>query len=186
MTCIVGLVENGNVYIGGDSAGVSSLSVTVRNDRKVFKNGEMVFGFTSSFRMGQLLNHSLTVPDHPSGMPIQKYMVTLFVDAVRECLQEGGYARKINEGEVAGTFLVGYQGKLFTIESDYQVGENLLGYASVGCGEDIALGSMYSTVGQEPKVRLLTALKAAEKFSGGVRAPFHIEKIMTKKVKETA
>ena len=30
MTCIVGLVHEGVVYIGGDSAGVAGLSLTVR------------------------------------------------------------------------------------------------------------------------------------------------------------
>ena len=42
MTCIVGLVEKGNVYIGGDSAGVGGYSLTVRADRKVFRNGDFV------------------------------------------------------------------------------------------------------------------------------------------------
>ena len=35
MTCIVGLVHEGVVYIGGDSAGVGGLSLTVRADEKV-------------------------------------------------------------------------------------------------------------------------------------------------------
>ena len=52
MTCIVGLVENGKVYIGGDSAGVAGLDVRMRSDEKVFTKGNMIFGYTSSFRMG--------------------------------------------------------------------------------------------------------------------------------------
>jgi ATP-dependent protease HslVU (ClpYQ) peptidase subunit len=64
MTCIVGMVENGKVYIGGDSAGVSGFDYHIREDQKVFQNGDMIFGFTSSFRMGQLLQYSLKIPDH--------------------------------------------------------------------------------------------------------------------------
>jgi hypothetical protein len=184
MTCIVGLVDNDSVYIGGDSAGVSSLSVTVRSDPKVFRNGDMIFGFTSSFRMGQLLHHSLVVPTRPSDMNVARFMTTIFIDAVRECLQTGGYARKVNDVESAGTFLVGYEGRLFIVDSDYQIGEHNCGYASVGCGEDLALGSMFSTVGQKPKERILTALKAAEAFNGGVRGPFTIVKLFGKKMKE--
>jgi hypothetical protein len=37
MTAIVGLVQAGSVYIGGDSAGVSGMSLTVRADAKVFR-----------------------------------------------------------------------------------------------------------------------------------------------------
>ena len=34
MTCIVGLVENGKVYMGADSAGGSGLNVRVRAERQ--------------------------------------------------------------------------------------------------------------------------------------------------------
>lgn len=34
MTCIVGLVEASNIYIGGDSAGVSGYDLTIRADSK--------------------------------------------------------------------------------------------------------------------------------------------------------
>ena len=40
MTCIVGLVHGGKVYMGGDSAGVGGYCLTVRADEKVFRNGE--------------------------------------------------------------------------------------------------------------------------------------------------
>ena len=38
MTCIVGLVHEGVVYIGGDSAGVGGMSLTVRADEKVLNS----------------------------------------------------------------------------------------------------------------------------------------------------
>ena len=38
MTCIAGLVDsNGDIYIGGDSAGVAGYDLTIRADEKVFK-----------------------------------------------------------------------------------------------------------------------------------------------------
>jgi hypothetical protein len=55
MTCIVGLRQGGKVFIGGDSAGISGWDVTVRADPKVFLSGPYAMGFTSSFRLGQLL-----------------------------------------------------------------------------------------------------------------------------------
>jgi hypothetical protein len=36
MTCIVGLVEEGKIYLGAVSAGVGGWSLTLRKDRKVF------------------------------------------------------------------------------------------------------------------------------------------------------
>ena len=55
MTCIAGLVHDGAVYLAGDSAGCSGWDLTVRADPKVFVSGSYVMGFTTSFRMGQLL-----------------------------------------------------------------------------------------------------------------------------------
>jgi ATP-dependent protease HslVU (ClpYQ) peptidase subunit len=177
MTCIVGLIDNGTVYIGGDSAGCSGFDLNIRADEKVFRNGPFVMGFTTSFRMGQLLRYKLEPPAHPYDidgllMDTRKYMSTIFIDAVRKCLKDGGYACKENEQETGGTFLVGYRGELFFIDSDYQVGKTIDNFNSVGCGNSIALGAMYATVGKGPKERIQIALEAAERYNAGVRRPF--------------
>lgn len=172
MTAIAGLVHDGTVHIGGDSAGVGGWRMTVRADTKVFRNGPYVFGFTSSFRMGQLIRWSLLAPA-PDG-DLDRFMCTTFIDSVRACLKEGGFAKKNSEQEEGGTFLVGVAGRLFTVHSDYQVGEAVDGYAAVGCGEEPALGALFATanMGLAADERLELALEAAERFSAGVRAPF--------------
>jgi ATP-dependent protease HslVU (ClpYQ) peptidase subunit len=172
MTAIVGLVQAGTVYIGGDSAGVAGMTLTVRADTKVFRKKRYLFGFTTSFRMGQLIRYSLTLPK-PTG-DLEAFMATAFVDAVRECLKTGGWASKENEREEGGTFLVGVRGQLFTIHGDYQVARAADGFAAVGCGDEIALGALFATAGADlsPRRRVLTALRAAERFSAGVRGPF--------------
>ena len=175
MTCIVGLVHEGTVFIGGDSAGVAGLSLVVRADEKVFRNGDFLMGFTTSFRMGQLLRYSLKPPRRHPDDDIHQYMVVDFVNAVRGCLKAGGYASKEDEVESGGTFLVGYAGHLFTVNSDYQVGIPEDGFAAVGSGQDIARGALFATQGQAtPRDRVLTALRSAERFNAGVRGPFHI------------
>jgi hypothetical protein len=161
--------------MGGDSAGVGGYSLTVRADQKVFKNGPMLFGFTSSFRMGQLLRYALTVPDHDPRVSVDKYMATTFIDAVRDCLKSHGFARKDAESESGGTFLVGYRGQLFVVHDDYQVGRSADGFDAVGCGHEIAKGALYATAHLRGKKRVAVALEAAERFSAGVRSPFCIE-----------
>jgi hypothetical protein len=178
MTCIIGLVDKGRVYIGGDSAGVAGYSLVVRNDRKVFRNGDFVMGFTSSFRMGQLLAYSFNPPKPRQGADIMAYMVTDFIDAARNTMKSGGYAKVENSSERGGTFLVGYAGRLFQINDDFQVGESTLGFDACGCGFDIALGSLHTTrTWDDPISRLRAALEAAEAFSAGVRSPFVFENI---------
>lgn len=176
MTCIVGLAENGAVYIGGDSAGVDSrYALGVRADRKVFRNGDYIMGFTSSFRMGQLLAHVFKPPKRHPDTDLLAFMVSDFVNGVRQCLKDGGYAEKDKEVEKGGSFLVGYQGRLFAVHGDYQVADQVDGFDAVGCGDLIALGSMHASKDRPPKDRVQAALEAAERFSAGVRAPFHIE-----------
>jgi ATP-dependent protease HslVU (ClpYQ) peptidase subunit len=183
MTCIVGLIDGNRVWMGGDSAGVSGLDITVRADTKVFRNGQFLIGFTSSFRMGQLLAFRLRPPPRPDGMDVFRYMVTDFVDEVRNCLKEGGYAQRNNDAEQGGSFLVAYQSRLFSVQSDYQVCETVRGFHAIGCGADYALGSLASTPGNPAEQRVRRALECAEMLNGGVRAPFRIECLET--VEET-
>lgn len=177
MTCIAAFIEDGVVWMGGDSAGVGGYSLTVRADEKVFRNGSMLFGFTSSFRMGQLLRYALAIPDHDPRIDIEKYMVTTFVNAVRECLKGNGFAKKQNEVEEGGTFLVGYKSRLFCIQNDYQVAIPVDGFDAVGCGHDVAKGALYATPELKGAARIELALLAAERYSAGVRGPFHIQSL---------
>lgn len=172
MTCIVGLVDRGKVWLGGDSAGVAGLSLSVRRDEKVFRNADFLIGFTTSFRMGQVLRYAFTPPKRHPDKDVMAFMVTDFVDAVRAALKAAGYARRDSEVESGGTFLVGYEGRLFRIESDYQVGDPGE-FDACGCGEDIARGALFATKDvADAEVRLGVALHAAEAFSAGVRGPF--------------
>ena len=177
MTCIVGLIDKDDVYIGGDSAGVAGLSLTIRSDEKVFVNGPFIMGFTTSFRMGQLLRYKFDPPKQTVNVPDMKYMVTDFIDAVRKCFTDNGFGN----ASTGGAFLVGYNGKLYSIDSDFQVGIPTAAYDSCGCGSDVALGALYASQGRRADERIKIALEAAAKFSGGVAPPFTMVKLAKSK-----
>jgi hypothetical protein len=174
VTCIVGVEQDGRVYIGGDSAGVAGYSLTIRADTKVFRVGPYIMGFTTSFRMGQLLRYRLEV-GQPTGWDVDRFMATTFVDAVRACLSDGGFLRSDSGVEQGGSFLVGIQGRLYAVHSDFQIAKSLTGYDAVGCGEELALGSLHGTSELDPKSRVLKALAAAEAHSAGVSGPFVVD-----------
>lgn len=181
MTCIVAAkVETGGstrIVIGGDSAGVSGHDITIRKDPKVFRNSELLIGITSSFRMGQIMRFKFVPPPIPAGMDLYEYMVVHFVDRVRAALKEGGFAEVQNSVERGGNFIVGVRERIFTIGTDFQVGENVEGFASVGSGADYALGAL-DTLRTLPNLSgeqiVERALQTAAKFTGSVRAPFVI------------
>ncbi len=176
MTCIVGLVEKtGAVWLGGDSASGNTGTYHVNPVRapKVFRRGALVFGFTSSWRMGQLLQFRL--PELEPRPDLPEWLATTFVDAVRKTLLDGGYAKKENNVEQAGEFLLGVRGRLFVFDSDFHVGEPADPYAACGCGQAYALGALHATrsfTNWAPRNRLRTALEAAASYSAYVRAPW--------------
>ena len=180
MTCVVALREQGIVYMGCDSAGVGGwYSRANRVDPKIYRVGGMLIGFTTSFRMGQLLGYSLSLPHHHADVPVEKYMATAFINAVRDCLKAGGWAEKEKDQEKGGTFLVAYRGRIFQVQSDYQVGECEEPFDAVGCGQELALGSLYTSAKAKlaPRARVELALQAAAQFSAGVYGPFRIEEL---------
>lgn len=198
MTCIVGMIsdefdekteeEVTRVYIGADSCGSNGSDFTLRKDPKVFINGEFLIGYTSSFRMGQLLMYcSLPVIKKKELGDLFKFMVKRFVPAIREILKEGGYSKISSNTEAGGTFLVGVHGRLFTIQGDFQVSETYDNFAACGCGIYCAKASMMTTQSLsksdsfkvEPNTEdiLTLAMESAANVMEGVRAPYTILKI---------
>lgn len=184
MTCIIGLVDKKNVYIGGDSAGVNlnDYSYVVRKDPKVFRNGNMIFGFSTSFRMGQLLRYSLDIP-----IPSKEYkgtdfdfLCTVFIDSIISCFKRNGYASIDNNFVTGGSFLLGYNKRLYTVCDDFQVSESVRPFEAIGCAADSALGAMdilYKNTRLSSKTKIFKSLEVAESFSTGVKSPFTIVRI---------
>lgn len=177
MTAIAGLMaDDGKVWIGGDSAGIAGFSRTVRSDVKVFTNAGYIFGFTDSFRMGQLIRCAWVPPQPANNEDVYEFLVTRFIDELRTMLKAGGYAEVHNNVETGGSFLMGFRGQLYSVESDFQVGIPAIGYAAMGCGDDLVLGSLHTSAygNLSPRTRITRALDAASAFSAGVCPPYTI------------
>lgn len=176
MTAIAAVRTKTNVVMGADSAGMNtgSYSLYIRRDKKIFRVGPFVIGYTTSFRMGQLLRFGsgdLSLDRlKPAGDGLA-FMVRAFVPRMREILKNEGFMTVKDNVERGGQFLVAYGRRLFTIHGDLQVEELHEDYAACGCAEGVIWGSLYSTDG-DPHGRVRLALEAAEHHSGGVRRPF--------------
>ena len=177
MTCIVGLEHDGKVYMGADSASVGGWEVKKTRLSKVFKNNGFLIGYTTSFRMGQILQHHLNVRPQKPDETDEYYMVCVFAEDVRECLKEKGFSKIENNQEEGGTFLVGYKGVLYEVDNDFQVNSFTIKYNAAGCGAQYALGAMAALNDCEPEQRIERALEIASFFSGAVSYPFTMEKL---------
>jgi 20S proteasome alpha/beta subunit len=108
-------------------------------------------------------------------------MCSTYITELIKCFGEHGYLEKKSEVASGGTFLVGYKGVLYRVDNDFQVGISHDPYDACGCGEYYALGALdvlttFDTDSEEDARNVVVlALKAAERYSAGVRRPFTVE-----------
>jgi len=184
MTCIVGYVdkESGLVYIGGDSGAVAENFLMPRKEAKVFRRGDFIFGYCGSFRMGNLLEFSFVPPE--SEVYDRHYMCTTFVNALRKCFLEGGVAEVENNVETGGSFLVATGDTLYEVDEDYNIGEYITHFFSVGIGSEFAMGAMHAieeidsiiapTKRLSAEEKVILALESASAYTGSVCGPHHV------------
>lgn len=182
MTCVVGIEADGVVYMGADTAGSVDDRIVTRADEKVFihPTKELIVGFSGSFRVFQVLRYMFVPPKDPEsnndddGM---SYMVVNFIPALRALFTDQGVLER-EEGcdMINETLLVGRAGKLYMIDSDFQVARFVDRFAAIGEGTQTALGALYATRNscKRPEERLRLALEAAAEYNMTVRGPFNI------------
>lgn len=186
MTCIVGYVDKTSqkVYIGGDSCSVNShLEYRVVTNPKVFERDGIVFGFTSTWRFGQLVQHMMHYPAREIGQTPIEYLCRLWVPALQTVLTDNGHlatngaSEDVNYGHShSGNALIGIDDELFYLNGDFSVIQSADGMYSVGCGSDYAMGALMilDNTKNTSQAKVISALEVAERLSGGVRGPFLI------------
>ena len=183
MTCVVGLASDGEVWLGCDSAAGDANNSLQHVRGKLVRlalgqsSATVLLGYTTSFRMGQLLQHHVALPALTWRTDPEQYVIRQIVPVVRAAFRDGGWAKKDNEREQGGTFIVACKGRLFGVWDDFSVIEPTSGYEAIGSGRYEALGALYATEGMAARERVETALRAAEHFNGTVRGPFVVEKL---------
>jgi ATP-dependent protease HslVU (ClpYQ) peptidase subunit len=180
MTCIVAIAQNGTVYMGSDHAASDDKTgwIISRKEPKCFKVGQYAIAFTDSFRMGQILQYAWTPPKYTptkTNSGLDKFMRTKFIESVKQAFKDGGYGSigSSSDEDTGGIFIVGLEGRIFTIDEDFHVGENVVNYMAEGSGGQIALGALHATKNQKnPKLRIKAALEAATEFNMAVAGPY--------------
>lgn len=176
MTCIVGLVNDGCVYMAGDSAGVADTRCTIRNDPKIFKKDGMLYGFSGSFRFGQIVRYEFKLPKKPASKTEHEFLCTTFANKLRALLERRGALSDFEGTDDTGdgNLLIGWHGKLYKLDRDFQIGESADGYDAIGSGDDVAKGAVFALRGgpMAPKEVLTKALEAATYHCTTVRPPY--------------
>jgi ATP-dependent protease HslVU (ClpYQ) peptidase subunit len=140
MTCIVGIEFEGRVYLGGDVQGSSDNNKVVHTQPKVFNKNGVIFGYTTSYRFGQILEHNLPAQIVPrDDKEIYRWLVCVLIPQIRETLDSFGY-------EGGGTCLIGISNQLWSMQDDFSVLRSVTGYTACGSGVEYALGALFTYV----------------------------------------
>lgn len=140
MTCIVGIEHGKRVLMGGDVQGSGANYKVLHTQPKVFRKNALLFGYTTSYRFGQIIEHGLKNPIAPdSDDEIYRWLVTVLVPDIRKCLKDEGY-------EQGGNCLIAVRGQLWELQADFSVLRSAKGYAAVGSGYEYALGSVFTSI----------------------------------------
>ena len=194
MTCIIGFVDKKNdcVWMGADSLGSNGYTKSVNTQPKVFHHDvfkNVIMGSTTTFRHIDLLKYSENLfpeVDFYKDKEIDhRYIVKTFIPNLIALFQ--GNIPSESETNRGANFLLGAKNKLFEIQNDYSVLVPDRDFASVGCGRDVAIGSLISTTQYfkddlNPADHILYALRAASDYCCGVQGPFVIINTMNDEV----
>lgn len=175
MTCIVGLETEDGVILGGDSAASGNSHTTSVKNQKVFNIGSQFgVGYTSSFRMGQILKRDFDPRSFDYDGIDDKFNFTIeeVVPMIRKIMKDGGYSKVESNREKGGLFLFAVADELFKIQKDFSVIKPKK-YSAIGSGYKQARGSLYSTEHYNPEKRVKIAIRAAAESQDGVSLPLN-------------
>jgi hypothetical protein len=166
VTCIVGLVEDNTIYIGGDRSASDDVSIVSMKTPKVYIRDEWIYGYAGTIGIGQLMNY-IDLPS-PEG-DIEKLIRLDICEKLKSIIDS--HARDV-ENEDTG-FLIGAKGRLFEFNiSDWGVIE--IDQTSIGSGSQIALGSLYTSIDNNPIDRIGLAIGSAITYSPSCQGPIDI------------
>lgn len=176
MTCIVGIESNSGATLSADSSSVGNHHTRRVNGSKVFSydNGT-ICGYTTSFRMGQILEHHVVPPELDRNE--RDYVIEVLIPEVRRAMKDRGYSEVQNNEEKGGFFLLGIEDKIFKVQRDFSAIRYQEPYFAVGEGAREAYGAISAILNMDngniesPKFVAEAAIKAAAKFNSGVKLP---------------
>jgi len=163
MTCIVGLKNNGKVYLAGERGASNEENILHISKPKIYRIGPYVVGFAGTME-GQRVLYSFDPPKPHDDEDLDFFMHTKFLRYLKE-FYEDWWVDTSKDGELS--MLIAIKDKLYEHHaSDMSLNEYSNGYVSIGSGSQFAMGYLYGVPSfSEPDRVVEGAVKAAIKFS---------------------
>jgi ATP-dependent protease HslVU (ClpYQ) peptidase subunit len=136
MTCIVSFFDNNKIVLAGDKCGSNGFTRSLVKEPKVFFIKDFMIGYTSSFRMGQILKYLWNPPERTVSQTTEKYLYSIVADSIRKTFKDHGFVAKSSmDEEIFGDFVICYDNRIFVMYSDLSILEHDQDIVCVGSGE---------------------------------------------------
>ena len=171
MTTIVAVVKNNMVTMGADSQVTDGDRPNMHpRMEKISKINGWLIGGAGDVTPCDILQYIFIppVPTITERKDLYKFMITKFVPAMRDCLEDNGYKPDSKDPDSGFSFLFAFDGEVFDISSEFSVLMNSDGIYGVGNGAKFAIGAL--CVGASVQ----EALEAAAKNDIYTSGPFQI------------
>lgn len=162
MTVIVGLVTENKLWVAGDRLASTNYMKYYPEQPKVFVKKKFIYGASGSFRSIDFLHHRFKEPKRPKKMDFERYMKTLYVEALYEAYQASEIP--LDEEGDQPDIIVGYGDALYKIQNDFSL-LRFDTFVSIGSGSEFAIGAMAVLEDVEPKERLIRTIEAVSTYN---------------------
>ena len=186
MTTILAIQGEDYCAIGSDSQWTDDYNrVGKMTQSKVITVGNYFIGVAGDTRGANIIQHVFNPPQLPpklSGNKLTKFIVSQFIPAYRDCLEQNGLGLpqyESNTAQASIDSLVCANGVIYQIDADYSTEMDTNNLYAIGSGAHYGLGAMQmhasnKKISQTPAKRvLLKSLTISARFDSNSGNPFH-------------
>jgi ATP-dependent protease HslVU (ClpYQ) peptidase subunit len=167
MTAIAAIEHGGKAHIAGDSSVLLESTRILQRSPKVFRCGPIIVGI-AGLTAWEAMWRKLKIVRMP-GRDVDAWVADELATSVI-----GAIASANIEDKDECAALGGIGGRVYYVEGDGNPWRPAHGYAAIGEGADVALGSLHTTAKRKllPRYRLTLALQASAAHCSSVSPPF--------------
>lgn len=175
MTTIIGVQYEDSCVIASDSRVAANGKVYTHPEMvKAVERGSYIIGGAGDYRALQVVLHGWTPPlvTAKAKTNLYEFVINKVAPSLKTTLSEAGI--DLNKGSNSDDekleleVILGINGSLFEIDSDFAVAMNDNNFYGIGSGGDFALGALHAGAS------VIDAMRIAAINNNGTSAPFHI------------
>ena len=181
MTTIIGVQNADGCVIASDSRVADNGKVYTHPEMvKAVERGSYIIGGAGDYRALQVVLHGWQPPlvSAKAKQNLYEFVINKVAPSLKSTLTEAGIeftkSSENDDNKFELQLIIGINGTIFELDSDFAVAMNDTGLYAIGSGGDYALGALHAGA------TVLDAMRIAAVNNNGTSAPFHILEQETK------